>query len=163
MQDLYARLTELLGKSEDDPRLAHFVKEIDEEPVISSGELVSTYCFRKTGLEITALANGAQTPKFVVSIIFFFDVLLVQTGGIEPYSGPLLAGVNPYDSFDQLKSKIEHTPSDYYAESVMKLRYDFADHFAYFHFHEPNGNGLTLVSLRAKLETIFQSKENFQI
>ncbi len=162
MQDLYIRLTELLGKSEDDPILAQIVDEIGEQPDISNCELVSTYIFRRTGLEITTLADGERTPKFVVSIIFFFDVPSVREGSIEPYSGPLIAGINFDDSFEQVKSKINHTPSDYYAESVMKLRYDFADHLAYFHFHEPNGKGLTLVSLRAKLEKIFPTHEEFR-
>ena len=159
MQDLYTRLTELLGKSEDDQTFAHFLKEIDDSPDVSNREVVSTYWFRKTGLEIIALPDGEQMPKSVVSITFYFDVPSVREGSIEPYRGPLLAGIKPDDSFEQVKSKIDHTPIDYYAESVMKLRYDFADHFAYFEFHEPHGEGLTLVSLWAKLEKVFPSKE----
>jgi hypothetical protein len=151
MQSLYTQLTELLDKPlEDDPDFARLVEEIGEKPDINDSNLVCFYTFRQTGLQITAIGDGAGTSKSVASIIFFLDVPSVREGSIKRYCGQFMAGVTPYDSMDEVKRKIELMPADLYAADVPQLHYDFPDYSVNFHFHELHGNTMSLVSLRPK-------------
>jgi hypothetical protein len=50
------------------------------------------------------------------------------------------------DALKDVVRKMMLQPTDWYAENVLELRYDFPHHIVHFHFREPDGRQMSLAS-----------------
>jgi hypothetical protein len=87
MQNLYTRLTELLGKSEEHPDFSRFIHDLGEKPKLNAKKSVSFYDFQKNGIEVLAQDNDSK-GKILWAAIFFVDA---AGGSMKPYCGEFLA------------------------------------------------------------------------
>jgi hypothetical protein len=147
----YDQLLALLGKSTDDPGFAEFIDDLGEEPEIDDKSHAWFCNFRQSGIQIVGLSGETGKSKRFYAVMYFIAVPDVRDGHVKSYCGEFVAGVTPDDSMEEVRRKIELKPSDWYADDETKLRYDFPDHILHFHFQEPDGEQMELVSVQVKV------------
>lgn len=150
MQDLdpYTSLVKLLGKSREDLAITRFIDQLGERPRVDDDEHFCTYHFPESGFQIMALRNGIGSNKHISAVVFFIDIPDVRDGYIKPYRYQFTSGVTPDDSLKDVRNKISLKPTDWFAETVPQLRYDYPHHTLHFHFSEPDGEKMVFASLR---------------
>ncbi len=153
MQDLdpYPSLVELLGKPHEDLAFTRFIDRLGERPRVDDGEHVCSYHFPESGFQIMALTNETGIGKHIYAVTFFVDIPSVRDGYIKPYHCQFISGVTPHDSLKDVRDKMNLQnlePTDWFAETVPQLRYDYPHHTLHFHFREPDGEKMSLASLR---------------
>lgn len=144
----YASLVDLLGKPHEDLTITSFIEQLGERPRIHPEEHTCTYHFSESGFEIMALKNDEGVDKHIYAVTFFVDTRGTRDGSIKPYCYEFISGVTPNDSLNDVRNKISLKPTDWFAETIPKLRYDYPHHTLQFHFCEPDGERMLLASLR---------------
>ncbi len=144
----YASLVELLGKPHEDLTITRFIDQLGERPRIHREEITCSYHFSVSGFEIMALKNEKGSDKHIHAVTFFVDTTSVRDGSVKPYRYEFTSGVTPNDSLKDVRNKISLKPTDWFAETIPKLRYDYPHHTLHFHFREPDGEKMVLASLR---------------
>jgi hypothetical protein len=157
----HANVLNLCNKPVEHPDFARVIEEIGEKPDVDDRHLVSFYYFAQSGLQILAHADGEGTIQYVVSVIFFIDVPSVREGFVKQYCREFTRGITAADSLVEVKRKMGRAPADLYADVVPILHHDFPDHSVIFHFDEPDGRKLELVSPRAPKASLGQPSAAF--
>ncbi len=132
MDDLFKRLSEIIGQEVDSPICKQFVRELREEPLNAR----ALYFFPETGFSLITAQR-----------IFVRAFLNVRTprdpGYINAFKGNLPGGVSPHDSREEIRSKLNGKLAE---SSETEDQYDFSPLTLFIKF-ATDGTGVCSLSL----------------
>lgn len=104
MGRMFKKLTDLLGKSTDDPMLDEIKYSLDEEPVFMAIGRSAEFDFPKSGFSFHVESGMFET------ISFFIQTASTSTKNSQPYSGDLIGNVLTSDSRSDVERKLARKP-----------------------------------------------------
>jgi hypothetical protein len=107
---MYSLLTSVLGGKINDRRLAEIIKEIGEEPEVSSDDEGTYFEFKKKGISLFLGEAGE------LETIFLYGE---NEEGFYPYEGDLPHGANFAWSRESLREKIGHPTASGQAAGIL--------------------------------------------
>jgi len=132
MEDVFKRLSEIIGEEIDSPVCRKFVQDLKEEPLNAK----SLYFFPDTGFSLVSARR-----------IFVRAFLNVRTprdpGYINAFTGQLPCGVSPYDSREVIQSKLA---GKLVSSSETEDQFDFAP-LTLFIKYAQDGSGVCSLSI----------------
>lgn len=107
MKNIYERVLELMGKTQDDRLFAQFLSDLGEDPVIYKKDEVSTeYMFEKSGFALSFMEVSRHSSRRGFAHAFFY----LRSPSRPTYDGKLPGGIKPDDDRDDVERKLGLKP-----------------------------------------------------